>query len=119
VRGGPALVTVDTAGPVPVLGDRAQLERVVRNLVDNADRHANTASTVSVRATADHAVLTVADDGPGIPSADRQRVFERFVRLDEARNRDDGGVTAKWFRAGCGNYRELSVSEDGRWVIGC
>lgn len=74
-----------------VLGDRGQLGRVVRNLVDNAERHA--ASTVRLSLTTDGQVvrLSVDDDGPGIPAQDRARVFERFTRLDAARSRDRGG----------------------------
>jgi signal transduction histidine kinase len=73
------------------VGDRAALARVVRNLVDNAARHAASTVTMACRAESDHAVITIADDGPGIPAPDRARVFERFVRLDPARTRSSGG----------------------------
>ncbi|MBF6239953.1 HAMP domain-containing histidine kinase [Nocardia otitidiscaviarum] len=77
--------------PVPVLGSRIQLGRVLHNLVDNAQRHA--AGRVSVTVVGGgRVVLTVGDDGPGVPKPDRQRIFERFVRLDNARSRDDGGA---------------------------
>ena len=75
-----------------VLGRRDALARVVRNLIDNAARHAASKVQVSLR-DADGAVeLVVADDGPGIPPEDRERVFERFTRLDEGRARDAGGM---------------------------
>jgi signal transduction histidine kinase len=73
------------------VGDRAALARVVRNLVDNAVRHASSTVTLDCRPEADHAVITIADDGPGIPVQDRARVFERFVRLDPTRTRSSGG----------------------------
>ncbi|MFJ6562534.1 sensor histidine kinase [Streptomyces sp. NPDC091412] len=84
-------VTVDDAG-LEVKGSRTQLSRVLGNLLDNAQRHAASAVTVTVRAAGDAIVLSVADDGHGVAPADRERVFERFVRLDEARGRDDGGA---------------------------
>ncbi|HEY8199817.1 MAG TPA: HAMP domain-containing sensor histidine kinase [Actinomycetota bacterium] len=74
-----------------VSGDRGQLGRLVRNLVDNAARHACSTVAFSLRQTDGAVVLTVDDDGRGIPPSERQRVFERFVRLDEARDRDSGG----------------------------
>ncbi|MFJ3382351.1 sensor histidine kinase [Curtobacterium sp. NPDC090217] len=87
------LVSIDGSGvgPARVLGDPAVLSRVVRNLVDNAVRHASGRIALGVRAEGTWAVLTVDDDGVGVPGPERDRVFERFVRLDEARSRDDGG----------------------------
>lgn len=75
-----------------VLGDDAGLRRALRNLGDNAARHA--AGTIAIRLDAvDGAVtLDVDDDGPGIPPGERDRVVDRFVRLDEARGRDAGGA---------------------------
>jgi signal transduction histidine kinase len=73
------------------VGDRAALARVVRNLVDNAVRHASSTVTMACRPEAGHVVITIADDGPGIPVQDRARVFERFVRLDPTRTRSSGG----------------------------
>jgi signal transduction histidine kinase len=73
-------------------GDRVMLERVVRNLLDNAVRHARSVVSVSLAARDGVAELIVADDGPGVPPPDRKAVFERFTRLDEARARDAGGV---------------------------
>jgi signal transduction histidine kinase len=67
---------------------------MVRNLVDNAARHAEQSVAITVRDHAgpdDPVEVVVEDDGPGIPEQERQRVFERFVRLDEARARDAGG----------------------------
>ncbi|MEU2242638.1 HAMP domain-containing sensor histidine kinase [Streptomyces sp. NPDC018338] len=75
-----------------VAGSRQQLARVIGNLLDNAQRHADARITASVRVTADGVLLCVDDDGPGVPEAERDRVFERFVRLDDARSRDDGGA---------------------------
>ncbi|WP_290049613.1 sensor histidine kinase [Amycolatopsis solani] len=82
---------VEVSGTPVVRGHRTRLERLVRNLVDNAERHAASRVVVAVSAVDGWAVLTVTDDGPGIPEADRERVFDRFVRLDDARARDDGG----------------------------
>jgi len=77
---------------VVVPGRTDQLGRAVRNLIDNAERHARTRVEVSVHADGDDVVLWVDDDGPGIHEADRVRVFERFTRLGEDRSRDDGGA---------------------------
>jgi len=87
------IVRVDVAGVAParVRGDDRLLGRVVRNLVDNAVRHAERTVTVALATVDGDAVLTVDDDGHGLPEADRARVFERFVRLDEGRARDAGG----------------------------
>jgi signal transduction histidine kinase len=79
-------------GPARVLGDPRQLGRVVSNLLDNATRHARSVVTVELREGSGAATLIVADDGPGIPAAERERVFEPFTRLDEARATAAGGV---------------------------
>ncbi|MBH5337052.1 HAMP domain-containing histidine kinase [Streptomyces pactum] len=77
---------------VTVAGSRGQLARVLANLVDNAVRHAERQVRVSVLAEGGEAILRVEDDGPGVPAGERERIFERFVRLDDARSRDDGGA---------------------------
>jgi signal transduction histidine kinase len=74
-----------------VRGDTTSLAQVVRNLVDNAARHADARIAVALRQDGDQVELSVDDDGLGIPEDQRERVFERFVRLDEARARDAGG----------------------------
>jgi signal transduction histidine kinase len=84
--------------PVRITGSRSHLTRLVSNLLDNAARHARSRVEVSVRVVGppEHdpprVRMIVDDDGPGIPEADRERVFDRFVRLDEARSRDEGGA---------------------------
>ncbi|MEO3807737.1 HAMP domain-containing sensor histidine kinase [Sphaerisporangium sp. B11E5] len=69
-----------------------QIGRVVTNLLDNAQRHAKSTVLVEVRRRGNHAELVVDDDGDGIAEVDRERVFERFTRLDSARSRDRGGT---------------------------
>jgi signal transduction histidine kinase len=88
---GSVAVSVTPLPAVRVRGDGGQLARIVRNLLDNAGRHARTSVHVSLSSQAGWAVVRVSDDGPGVPPADRERVFERFTRLDEARARDRGG----------------------------
>ncbi|MEV4803338.1 HAMP domain-containing sensor histidine kinase [Nonomuraea sp. NPDC049421] len=77
---------------VVVTGDRHRLARLLTNLLDNAERHAERTITVTVRAQGPQAVLEVLDDGAGIAPEHRERVFQRFMRLDAARNRDAGGT---------------------------
>ncbi|MCL2424001.1 MAG: HAMP domain-containing histidine kinase [Micrococcales bacterium] len=84
----PGSVQVTVEGTGTATGVPDDMTRVVRNLVDNAVRHAT--STVTVLLAAGR--IDVDDDGPGIAEADRERVFERFVRLDDARHRDDGAL---------------------------
>ena len=76
----------------PVRGSEILLGRLVRNLLDNAARYARGTVAASVTVADGWAVLTVADDGPGVAPADRERVFDRFVRLDDARGRATGGA---------------------------
>ncbi len=87
-------VRLDTGrvAAVQVLGDRGQLGRVVRNLLENAERHASAVVTLALQDVDGTVTLEVSDDGAGIATADRERVFERFARLDDARTRDAGGA---------------------------
>jgi signal transduction histidine kinase len=95
-----------------VTGDPTAMTRVVRNLVDNAVRHAATRVGVALEDGGKHVTLSVFDDGPGIPAADRQRVFDRFARLNPARDRGSGGTGL-----GLAIVRELVGAHGGRvWV---
>jgi signal transduction histidine kinase len=87
-------VTVDLSAlsAVRLPGHPNDLRRVIRNLLDNAERHAATMVTVGLTASTEVAELIVADDGQGIPAPDRERVFDRFHRLQPARDRDTGGA---------------------------
>ncbi|MEO7423355.1 MAG: HAMP domain-containing sensor histidine kinase [Ornithinibacter sp.] len=78
--------------PVRLQGDEGRLGRVVRNLLDNAERHTNGRIRVTLDVKRDHAILTVDNDGPLIEVGERERVFQRFVRLDDSRTRDTGGT---------------------------
>ncbi|PIE26840.1 MAG: two-component sensor histidine kinase [Micrococcales bacterium] len=87
-------VRIDAPGrpaSVPVDAEADGLSRAIGNLLDNAIRHATSQVVVAVRRDGAHGVVTVRDDGAGIPAAERSRVFERFTRLDDARDRDAGG----------------------------
>ena len=78
--------------PTRIVGDPVRLSRMLRNLLDNAGRHATSQVSVTAHASGAYALLTVDDDGPGIAPADRERVFDRFVRLDANRSRSAGGA---------------------------
>jgi signal transduction histidine kinase len=84
-------VDTSTVGAGRVLGDARSLERSVRNLSDNAARHAASRVSFSLAELDGQVTLRVDDDGPGIPAEERERVFERFERLDDARDRGSGG----------------------------
>jgi len=89
-RGLPVDISRVSSGQV--LGDTLLLAQVVRNLIENASRHAVSRVCITLQEAGGKVVLLVDDDGVGVPPADRTRIFERFVRLDEARARDDGGA---------------------------
>ncbi|MET7833703.1 Signal transduction histidine kinase [Micromonospora sediminicola] len=89
----PPVRLVVPSGAWWVEGDPGELRRVLVNLVDNALRHAHGAVELAVTGPAGaYHLVTVTDDGPGVPAADRERVFARFTRLDDARARDAGGA---------------------------
>ncbi|MFD4712467.1 ATP-binding protein [Streptomyces sp. NPDC058430] len=98
--------------PVEVAGSRSQLARVVGNLLDNAQRHARSRVDIAVRAEGPWAVVEVGDDGGGVPEAERERIFERFVRLDDARARDDGGAGL-----GLAIARDVAVRHGGALTV--
>ncbi|MET9772655.1 HAMP domain-containing sensor histidine kinase [Streptomyces sp. NPDC006367] len=110
--GGRDGVSVRAEDGVTVAGSRGQLGRVLANLLDNARRHARSAVEVSVRRDGGTAVVAVADDGEGVPAADRERIFERFVRLDAARSRDDGGAGL-----GLAIARDVAVRHGGTLTV--
>ncbi|MFI6292065.1 sensor histidine kinase [Nonomuraea sp. NPDC050790] len=97
---------------VTVMGDRVRLARLLTNLVDNAERHADESITITVRAEGGRAVLEVMDDGEGIAPDQREVVFRRFTRLDASRNRDAGGTGL-----GLPIAREIAASHEGTLTI--
>ncbi len=100
----------DVAGGSPVLVDvdRDAVLRILDNLLGNAVRYARTATTVDVRRAGNWAELTVTDDGPGIPADQRERVFERFARVDVSRTSASGGSGL-----GLAIVRQLAESQGG------
>lgn len=95
----PPVSVAPATGPLWTTGNADELRRVLANLVDNAVRHARGSVLLAAEAHAEvgtggvtYHLVTVTDDGPGIPAADRERVFGRFTRLDDGRARDDGGA---------------------------
>jgi signal transduction histidine kinase len=104
-------VLLSVAAPVSVVGDPDGLRRILVNLIDNAVRYATNCVEVAVDRTGDGgpaAVVTVTDDGPGIPGAERERVFDRFYRLEASRSRESGGTGL-----GLPIVRELARSHNG------
>jgi signal transduction histidine kinase len=89
----PHAMSYDAAGaPASIDGDQRLLARAVCNLLRNAQKYAAGTIVLAARSTASGAVeIAVEDDGPGIPEAERERVFEPFYRLDRSRDRATGG----------------------------
>jgi signal transduction histidine kinase len=85
-------VELGAVAPVVVNGDRDALRRIVVNLVDNAVRYARSSVVVAVSALPSVAVITVTDDGPGLPASELEAVFDRFYRAESSRSRDSGGT---------------------------
>jgi len=81
-----------TAAPARVIGDRYHLERALRNLTENAARHARSSIALELAVSPGMVTIHVCDDGPGIAPSDGERAFERFVRLDPSRDRTGGGA---------------------------
>lgn len=98
--------------PARLSGDAAALTRVFRNLLNNAARHAVSRVDVVVCRDADDVVVTVGDDGPGIAPEDRERVFDRFVRLDADRSRSAGGTGL-----GLAIVREIAAAHGGSVTV--
>ncbi|WP_440072174.1 sensor histidine kinase [Streptosporangium sp. OZ121] len=105
-------IVEDLAESACVECDRLRITRLLGNLLDNAERHATSRITVSVRVEGASAILEVADDGAGIPAEHREVVFDRFARLDTARNRDAGGTGL-----GLAIAREIAEAHGGTLTV--
>jgi signal transduction histidine kinase len=112
-RSGRVPIGLDLEDGVVVRAAPSHLARLLRNLLDNADRHARSKVGVTVGAAGGDAVLTVCDDGPGIPAQERERVFQRFQRLAEGRRCDAGGTGL-----GLPISREIAQAHGGSLVVG-
>lgn len=108
LRGLGIAVDASGIGPGRVLGNAALLARAVRNLADNAARHAHARVILRVMEQGDRVLVQVEDDGTGVPIEERERIFDRFVRLDEARARDAGGSGL-----GLAIVREIAIAHGG------
>lgn len=105
--------SVHTFGEAWVTGSRVRLVRLLTNLVSNAERHARSRIEVVVDHDGDDVVIEVHDDGAGVPESERERIFERFSRLDESMERDPEGSGLGLFIS-----REIAQAKGGRLVAG-
>ncbi len=112
VATGRVRVDLGAVGPTVIDGDPVALGRLVRNLADNAARHASSTVWFTLVETGGSIELAVADDGPGIDEGERERVFERFTRLDDARDRESGGAGL-----GLAIVRRIAETHGGRVAI--
>jgi signal transduction histidine kinase len=87
---GPRDFDIETSPDAIVMGNPDHLQRLLRNVVDNAIRYADSHVVIRVASDRDEVTITVDDDGPGVPEAERDRVFDRFVRLNAGRDRGSG-----------------------------
>jgi len=108
----PGLSVAGGVEPVRVVGDPDQLHRALRNLVDNAVRHARRAVTISLAAGDGYGEVVIGNDGPSIAAHDRERIFDRFVRLDDSRSRRAGGAGL-----GLPIARDLVAAHDGTLTV--
>jgi heavy metal sensor kinase len=115
---------VDAADGVVVSADRLVLREAITNVVDNAIKYSPKASAIDIRVRPDgkQALVTVADQGPGVASEHRERIFDRFFRVDEARSRDDGGTglglaIAKWAVEVNGGHISVAAGANGGSVF--
>ena len=88
---GKVIVDARKVTAAQVTGDTDALGRAIRNLLDNAERHATRTVKIAVRQHGPNVQISVSDDGPGVAEQDRSRIFERFARADAARSRSHGG----------------------------
>jgi signal transduction histidine kinase len=88
---GKVIVDARKVTAAQVTGDTDALGRAIRNLLDNAERHATRTVKIAVREEGPNVQISVSDDGPGVAEQDRSRIFERFARADSARSRSQGG----------------------------
>ncbi|TDE60402.1 HAMP domain-containing histidine kinase [Nonomuraea mesophila] len=106
-------IVPDLCASAPVHGSPVQLDRILTNLLDNATRHADTRIDLEVAVEEGRrVVVTVTDDGEGIAPEDRERVFERFFRLDSAKAKDQSGSGL-----GLPLSREIALSHGGTLTI--
>ncbi|HTK66927.1 MAG TPA: HAMP domain-containing sensor histidine kinase [Pseudonocardia sp.] len=101
----PTLRVAVTGEPATVLGDAGRLSQILVNLLDNARRHTPPDGEISIgvdRPSPGWARIRVADSGAGVPDQDRERIFDRLVRLDDARARDGGSGAGAGAGAGAG-----------------
>jgi heavy metal sensor kinase len=117
-------LVLDAADGVSVTVDRLVLREAITNIVDNAIKYSPHESTIAVRVRAEgsHAIVTVSDQGPGIAVEHRERIFDRFFRLDEARSRADGGTglglaIAKWAVEANGGHVSVDGGSNGGSVF--
>ncbi len=99
--------------PVRIVGDPHQLGRLLRNITDNAARHARSRVTFTLGVGDGVTCVRVGDDGEGIPPDQRERIFDRFVRLDQSRQRGSGGTGL-----GLSIAREIAIAHGGSLRVG-
>jgi signal transduction histidine kinase len=108
-------VDVDAAQGILTVGSRDQLQRLFGNVLDNAMRYATSRVHITATVTEGLVNIEIADDGPGIPDADRERVFDRFVRLDSSRER--GAASTGSTGLGLAIAREIANAHHGRITV--
>ena len=101
-------IDASAVGAARIAGDAGLLSGLVRNLVDNAARHATSELCIELAETENGVIFAVDDDGPGVPERERERIFDRFVRLDDARAREAGGSGL-----GLAIAREIALAHGG------
>jgi heavy metal sensor kinase len=111
---------IEVAGSISVTADRLVLREAITNVVDNAIKHSPRSSAIEIRvhADGDRAIVDVADEGSGIAAEHRERIFDRFFRLDEGRSRDSGGTglglaIARWAVEANGGHISVESGPNG------
>jgi signal transduction histidine kinase len=105
-------ISLTAASGITVAGNPDHLQRLLRNVIDNAVRYAASRLVITATHVGDEVRIEVDDDGPGIPAEDRQRVFDRFVRLDNSRERASGTAGL-----GLAIAREIALAHRGGIAI--